>query len=126
MKPRETLLRAKRFTVSEKSKKVGDLEYMLHEFESMVGDLDHQIKVEEERTGIRDPGHFSYSMFAKSAAARRDKLKASIDDLRLRLEDAVRERQDAESDLERSLGHEARETDRGGSVKADLVGGHVN
>jgi hypothetical protein len=95
MKARESALRLKRFEADEKSRKVADIEHMIREFEGMAGDLDRQIKAEEDRTGIKDPAHFAYSTFAKSASQRRDNLRASADGLKVKLESAQRERDEA-------------------------------
>jgi hypothetical protein len=95
MKARESALRLKRFEADEKARKVADLEHMIREFEGMASDLDRQIKAEEDRTGIKDPAHFAYSTFAKSASQRRDNLRASVDGLKVKLESAQRERDEA-------------------------------
>jgi hypothetical protein len=95
MKARESALRLKRFEADEKSRKVADIEHMIREFEGMSTDLDRQIKAEEDRTGIKDPAHFAYSTFAKSASQRRDNLRASADGLKVKLEAALRERDEA-------------------------------
>lgn len=95
MKARESALRLKRFEADEKARKVADLEHMIHDFESMAADLDRQITAEETRTGIKDPAHFAYSTFAKSASQRRDNLRASAEELRTKLEAAQRERDEA-------------------------------
>jgi hypothetical protein len=95
MKARESALRLKRFEADEKARKVADLEHMIHEFEVMASDLDRQINAEEERTGVKDPVHFAYSTFAKSASQRRDNLRASADGLKAKLEAAQRERDEA-------------------------------
>ena len=68
---------------------------MIREFDGMASDLDRQIKAEEDRTGVRDPAHFAYSTFAKSASQRRDNLRASADGLKAKLEAALRERDEA-------------------------------
>jgi flagellar protein FliJ len=91
MKARESALRLKRFEADEKARKVADLEHMIREFENMAADLDRQIKAEEDRTGIKDPAHFAYSTFAKSASQRRDNLRTSADGLKAKLEGAQRE-----------------------------------
>lgn len=100
MKARDAALRLKRFELDAKVRKVEDLEQMIREFEGMAIDLDRQIQVEEERTGIRDRNHFPYSTFARSALQRRDNLSASIGDLRDKLAAAVAERNAASSDFE--------------------------
>jgi flagellar protein FliJ len=113
MKPRETALRLKRFEADEKARKVADLELMIREFEVIAGDLDRQIQAEEDRTGIKDPSHFSYSTFAKSAAARRENLRSSVGELRAKLEAAVKDRDEAADQLMRAATAEPRETERG-------------
>ena len=95
MKARESALRLKRFEADEKARKVADLEHMIREFENMAVDLDRQIRAEEDRTGVKDPAHFSYSTFAKSASQRRDNLRTSVEGLRQKLEAAQRERDEA-------------------------------
>jgi hypothetical protein len=94
MKARETAMRIKRREVEEKNRKVEDLERIIREFDQMAADLERQIQLEEDRTGIRDRGHFSYSTFAKAAAQRRDNLRTSTEGLREKLAAAVRERDD--------------------------------
>jgi flagellar export protein FliJ len=61
---------------------------MIAEFERMAGDLEREIKVEQDRAGIHDPGHFAYPTYAKAAITRRENLKRSSDELRVQLEDA--------------------------------------
>jgi flagellar protein FliJ len=95
MKARESALRLKRFEADEKARKVAELEHMIREFETMAADLDRQIAAEETRTGVKDPAHFAYSTFAKSASQRRDNLRASADGLKAKLEAAQKERDDA-------------------------------
>lgn len=99
MKSRETALRLKRFEAQEKARKAQGLEQMVREFEVMVSDLERQVQSEEDRTGVKDRTHFAYSTFAKAANQRRDKLKASIEDLRIKLDDAIRERDEAAADV---------------------------
>jgi flagellar export protein FliJ len=89
MKSRETLIRLKKFQVDEKRRKVAQIEGMIAEFERMVGDLDREIKAEQERAGIHDPGHFAYPTYAKAAMQRRENLQRSADDLRVQLQAAT-------------------------------------
>lgn len=99
MNGRETVLRAKRFEANESAKKIEHLEIMIGDFEALAKDLDRQIEVEEDRTGIRDSQHFGYSTFAKAAALRRDNLRASAAELRLRLEGLLKDRSTTEEQL---------------------------
>ena len=113
MKSRETTLRLKRFEAQEKARKAQGLEQMIREFEQMASDLERQVQAEEDRTGVKDRAHFAYSTFAKAANQRRDKLKASIDDLRLKLDDAIRERDEALADMAVDAPVETRDMSRG-------------
>ena len=88
MKSRETLIRLKKFQVDEKRRKVAQIEGMTAEFERMGADLEREIRAEQERAGIHDPGHFAYPTYAKAAISRRENLKRSADELRIQLEDA--------------------------------------
>ena len=88
MKSRDTLIRLKKFQVDEKRRKVMQIEGMIAEFERMATDLEREIKVEQDRAGIHDPGHFAYPTYAKAAMNRRENLKRSADELRVQLDDA--------------------------------------
>lgn len=110
MKARETALKLKRFETDEKARKVADLEHMIREFETIAADLDRQIQAEEDRTGIRDIKHFAYSTFAKSASQRRDNLRASIAELRIKLEAAQKDYDELKQQLARAAADEPRES----------------
>src|SRR6266704_1142096 len=88
MKSRETLIRLKKFQVDERRRKVAQIEGMIAEFERMAGDLDREIKTEQERAGIHDPAHFAYPTYAKAAMQRKENLKRSADELKVQLDDA--------------------------------------
>ena len=102
MKARENAMRLRRYAVDEKSRKVDEIERIIREFDTMAVDLDRQIQAEEDRTGIRDRGHFSYSTYAKSAAQRRDNLRTSTEAMREQLAEAIRERDDAAEQFARA------------------------
>jgi flagellar export protein FliJ len=112
MKPRDTALRLRRFEASEKARKVASIETMIADFEHMAVDLARQIAAEEERTGIKDPAHFAYSTFAKAASLRRANLQTSVADLRIKLEAARREHEDAMMELRKYEPVETRDHDR--------------
>jgi flagellar protein FliJ len=113
MKPRDTTVRLKRFEASEKARKVASIETMILDFEHMVLDLSRQITAEEERTGIKDAGHFAYSTFAKAVGLRRSNLQTSIIDLRMKLDAARREHEDATMELRKlEPAIESRDADR--------------
>ncbi len=85
MRSRETLIRLQRFQVDEKRRAVGEIEVMIADFERKITELDQQISVEQERSGITDVKHFAYPMFAKAAGDRKEKLLESIDGLKAQL-----------------------------------------
>jgi len=89
MKSRETLIRLKKFHVDERRRKVAQIEGMIAEFERMAGDLDREIKSEQDRAGIHDPGHFAYPTYAKAAMQRRENLQRSADELKVQLDAAT-------------------------------------
>ena len=88
MKSRETLIRLKKFQVDEKRRRVAQIEGMIAEFDRIAGDLEREIKTEQDRAGIHDPAHFAYPTYAKAAIQRRENLTRSADELRIQLEDA--------------------------------------
>src|SRR5258708_13115805 len=88
MKSRDTLIRLKKFQVDERRRKVAQIEVMIAEFERMAGDLEREIKTEQDRAGIHDPAHFAYPTYAKAAIARRENLKRSADELKTQLDEA--------------------------------------
>ena len=88
MKSRETLIRLKKFQVDEKRRKVAQIEAMIAEFDRIAGELDREIKLEQDRAGIHDPAHFAYPTYAKAAIVRRENLKRSADELKVQVDDA--------------------------------------
>jgi flagellar export protein FliJ len=88
MKSRETLIRLKKFQVDERRRKIAQIEGMIAEFERIGVDLEREIKTEQDRAGIHDPGHFAYPTYAKAAMQRRENLKRSANELKIQLEDA--------------------------------------
>ena len=99
MKPREGMLRLKRFQVEEKRRQVAQIEAMIAEFERMARELNDQVLAEQERSGIHDAGHFAYPTFAKAASQRRDNLAASERALREQLAAAKAACEEAEAEL---------------------------
>jgi flagellar FliJ protein len=88
MKSRDTHIRLKKFQADEKRRKVMQIEGMIAEFERMAGDLEREIRAEQERAGIHDPTHFAYPTYAKAAMQRRENLKRSADELKTQLDEA--------------------------------------
>lgn len=97
----ESLIRLKKFQVDEKRRQVTQIEMMVADFERMAAELDQQIEIEHQRTGISDVAHFAYSTFAKAASQRRDNLLASAHDMRETLESAQDALAEAIEDLKK-------------------------
>jgi len=88
MRSKNTYLRLQRFRVEERRRQVQAFEAMLADFRRKQDDLDHQIAAEEQRNGVTDPGHFSYSMTAKSLRGRRANILRSMGELKAELDEA--------------------------------------
>jgi flagellar export protein FliJ len=88
MRSKNTYLRLQRFRVGERRRQVQAIEAMIADFRRKQDDLDLQIAAEEHRNGVTDPGHFSYSMTAKSLRGRRDNILRSMAELKDELEEA--------------------------------------
>lgn len=101
MKSRDTLLRLKRFQVDEKRRKLSQIETMVAEFERMASELEREIASEESRAGIADRTHFAYPTYARAALQRRDNLMQSADEMRVQLEAARGELEEAFEDLKK-------------------------
>lgn len=124
MKPRDSVIRLKRFQVEEKRRQVGRIELMIEEFSRMIAELDYEIAAEHRRTGIDDEKHFAYSTFARAARRRRDNLDASVADLRGQLEAARAGLDLAETELAQEEERLEREAGReGGRVPAGHTAG---
>ncbi len=97
----ESLIRLKRFNVDEKRRQLNQIETMISDFERMAAELDQQIEIEHQKTGISDAAHFAYSTFAKAAIVRRDNLLASAKDMKKQLEVAQDELSEALEELKK-------------------------
>ena len=109
MKTRGSLIRLKRFAAEEKCRNLTRIEMMIREFSKDFAELDREIAAEEARAGITDPKHFAYPTYAKAAAQRRDNLRCSVEDLKLQLDDARAEYEDALADLKKMEALDERE-----------------
>ena len=97
----KSLIRLKKFQVDEKRRQVTQIEMMIADFERMAAELDQQIEIEHQKTGISDIAHFAYSTFAKAARARRDNLLESAENMRGQLEAAQDALAEAIEDLKK-------------------------
>ena len=114
---------------SAKRRQVAQIEMMVADFERMAAELDQQIEIEQQKTGISDVAHFAYSTFAKAAIARRDNLLASASDMRDQLEGAQDALAEAVEDLkkvelldQREHGREAAEEAKAEQSDYDEIG----
>jgi flagellar export protein FliJ len=121
MKTRGSLIRLKRFAAEEKRRNLARIEVMIREFSKDSAELDREIAAEEARAGISDPKHFAYPTYAKAAAQRRDNLRRSVEDLKLQLEDARAEHDDALADLRKAEALDERERGSDTSREASMV-----
>jgi flagellar FliJ protein len=112
MKSRDAVCKLRRYELQERTRTVADLESMIRDFEQLAADLERQVAVEEDRTGVKDPKHFAYSTFAKSVAQRRDNLRVSVEDLKAKLDVARLECEEASNNLSMVETVDMREIDR--------------
>jgi flagellar FliJ protein len=101
-----------RFDYEERRRQVSDLEMMIADFRRMANDLDQQIKIEQQASGITDVTHFAYPTFARAAITRRDNLRSSIAELEKRLDRARDEAGEAFEQLKLSESAEGLEAQR--------------
>jgi flagellar FliJ protein len=125
---RESLLRAIRFEVTEKVRKVAAVEAMIADFERTANHLMGQIAAEEKRTGIKNCADYCYSTFAKAARLRRDNLLKSAGELKVMLNAARLEHENATVDLSRLDPESTRDSDRNHASRGtdgNVQGHHV-
>ena len=111
MKPRDSAVKAKRFEVAEKARKIASLEGTIRDFEMMAADLARQIANEEDRTGDQGPGPLRLLDLRQGRAQRRANLLTSVADLKDKLALAKSDHADAALALKR-LEPAAEERDR--------------
>ena len=109
MKSRDSLVRLKEFQVNEKRRQLQQLQMMMAEFERMAKELEHQIGLEEKKSGITDPTHFAYPTFAKAARQRADNLQVSIRELKTQQEAAELAGEEAQAEFARAAALEERD-----------------
>lgn len=112
MKSRDAVIRLKRFEVEERRRKVAEIEAMIADFNQMATDLDRQIAIEQERSGVSDVNHYAYPTFAKAAMQRRDNLSASAAGLEAKLAAAKGDLDEACEDLRKFELLEERDAER--------------
>ena len=75
----ERLQQRRDFEVSQKRRRVDQIETMIVEFERERLYLGHQVEIEELRAKNHDPAHFAYPAFASAARERFLKIQQSED-----------------------------------------------
>lgn len=118
MKSREPLIRAKKFQIEDARRRLAQIDTMIADFERMAVELDRDIALEEQRSGITDPAHFAYPPLAHAARGRRDNLRRSVEDLTAQRTAANAVLTEAEADL--ALAEAADDLDR--AAKPELGG----
>ena len=118
MKTRESQLRLRHFQVEDKTRQLTQIDLMIGELTRMADELDNQIRIEEEKSGITDSSHFAYPTFGKAARQRRDNLQVSIRELNDRRASAQQALNEAEEELKKAQLLENRD---GASDKTDPV-----
>ena len=109
MKTRDSLVRLKEFQVNEKRRQLQQLQMMMAEFERMAKELEHQISLEEKKSGISDPNHFAYPTFAKAARQRADNLQVSIKELKVQQDAAELALEEAQAEHAKATALEERD-----------------
>ena len=94
MKMNERVRRA-RFTAAAKARAVADLQAAIAIIERTISALSQDIAAEERRTRVVDRSRVTYSLAAKDAADRSQRLQKTIAALKTNLHSAVVERDDA-------------------------------
>ena len=84
----ERLDRLKQLGIDNTRRRVTQIEGMIADFDRMVNTLMREIQAEQDRTGIHNSAHFTYSTSARAMTQRRDNLNRSIDELKRQLADA--------------------------------------
>lgn len=125
MPSRQTPGQLRRFEVEERQQKVADIEAMIEDFRRVADELDRQVRYEEQRAGVSEPGHFAYPMYAKAARKRHDNLLDSIRDLNTKLDEARAELEQARAELQSAETIASRDTQRPRRLPAVRLASHA-
>ena len=71
--------------VADLKRRIPILKRLITDCDRLAADLDQEVRNEEDRVNVHDPAHFSYSIYARATASRRDNLRRSADELRAHL-----------------------------------------
>jgi|SRR5580704_10070833 hypothetical protein len=78
----QALIRLKELQIDMARRQVAQIEAMIADLDCMVTTLENEIEAEQNRTGIRDPAHFAYSILAKATIVRCDNMKRTVTGLK--------------------------------------------
>ncbi len=81
MKKSNNLIRIKAFQLKSEKQKLPQIEAMLKAFNDLVIQLQKQIHIEEQNSGIFDKESYRYPPAAKACALRAENLQLSINEL---------------------------------------------
>ena len=71
--------------VADLKRRIPILKRLITDCDRLAADLHQEVRNEEDRVKVHDPAHFSYSIYARATASRRDNLSRSSDELRAHL-----------------------------------------
>jgi len=125
MPSRQRNSRSRRFEVEERQQKVADIEAMIEDFTRVADELERQLRYEEQRSGISDPNHFAYPIYAKAARQRRDNLLESIRDLTAKLEEERAQLEQVRAELQTAETFAGRESLRSRRSGTDRFSGSM-
>jgi hypothetical protein len=77
--------------VADLKRRIPTLKRLIADCDRLAADLNQEVRNEEDRVKIHDPGHCAYSTYARATALRRDNLMRSADELRVHLAKAEKE-----------------------------------
>jgi flagellar protein FliJ len=84
----ERLNRLKELETKDMKRRIAQVGSLIGDLRSELDGIEGEIRAEQDRTTIYDPGHVCYSHLARAMIHRRDNLKRSIDELQRQFADA--------------------------------------
>jgi hypothetical protein len=64
--------------VADLKRRIPILKRLITDCDRLAANLDQEVRNEEDRVNVHDPAHFSYSIYARATASRRDNLSRSV------------------------------------------------
>ena len=81
MKSLDSLIKIHRFKVDDVRRRIAGLEAMVADFKRQGGELDREVKAEQERWGVADVAKFAYPSYAHTITTRRNNLLRSVEEI---------------------------------------------